>query len=520
MNPLFLGLDSSTQSLTAVLVDLEERQIVAERSVHFDTDLPHWGTRHGQLPNEDPRVGQAPPLMWVEALDVLLGRMAGENLPLGRIAALAVSAQQHGTVYLRAEAENLLAGLSALPPEAALPASLEGALSRKVAPIWTDASTTQECAEIRKALGGTAAAARLTGSDVFERFASPQIRRFARLNPEAYRSTAHIALVSSFLTSVLAGRLAPIDHADGSGMNLLDLERRQWSGKALEATAPALGSRLLPAAPSSTVVGPVAPWLVQRHGLPSRAQVVVGCGDNPSSLVGTGLVSPGDAAVSLGTSDTFFFVTRDLRCDSAGSAHVFLAPTGDPMTLLCFSNGSLARERIRDRFGLDWAGFSAALRTTEPGNGGRLLLPWFETEIVPRGVQGVRYLGGLAPDDGPANCRAVVEAQILSMCLHSQFLDQVPKRLVVTGGGSRNREILQVVADVFGCPVSVVDTPQSAALGAALRAAQALRLGTPEEASWSDLVRGFDRAVMTLEPRTSTRAAYDRLLSVLSGALE
>ena len=41
------------------------------------------------------------------------------------------------------------------------------------------------------------------------------------------------------------------------------------------------------------------------------------------------------------------------------------------------------RQMIRDRYGMDWSRFSAALTATPAGNGGAMLLPWFEPEITP-----------------------------------------------------------------------------------------------------------------------------------------
>ena len=58
-----------------------------------------------------------------------------------------------------------------------------------------------------------------------------------------------------------------------------------------------------------------------------------------------------------------------------------------------------------------------------------------------------------------------------------------------TGGASANREILQVMADVFGATVYEFAVSNSAALGAALRARHADALASGESMSWDALVR-------------------------------
>jgi xylulokinase len=138
----------------------------------------------------------------------------------GRIAAMAVSAQQHGTVYLNHQAVTTLAGLNPLNP---LSSGLAEIFSRKTCPIWMDSSTSRACHEITAALGGDAEVARLTGSMATERFAGPQIRKFWKDEPGGYEGTAHIALISSFVTAILVGRIAPIDAGDGYGTNLADV---------------------------------------------------------------------------------------------------------------------------------------------------------------------------------------------------------------------------------------------------------------------------------------------------------
>jgi xylulokinase len=514
MARIFLGLDSSTQGLTAVLIDLDSRRLVGEANLGFDAALPAYGTRKGVLRSDDPRRVHAPPLMWVEALDRLFGELRRQGAALRDVLAVSGSGQQHGSVYLNADAER---ALQSLEPARPLADQLSGVFARPTSPIWMDSSTTDECREIEAALGGAAATAEATGSAAFERFTGPQIRRFAKTEPEVYAQTARIALVSSFMASLLAGRLAPIDHGDGAGMNLMDIRERRWHPRALEATAPDLARKLSPLAAPWAVVSPVARCWVERHGLNPAALACVWSGDNPCSVVGLGLVRPGDVAISLGTSDTYFGTMAECRTDPAGEGHVFVAPTGGYLSLICFKNGSLARERVRDLYGLDWAGFSRALAATPPGNGGKLMLPYFEPEIVPRVLlPGVRRFD-LSEDDVTGNCRAVVEAQMLSMRRHSAWMGVRPERIYATGGASRNPEILQVMADVHGCPVFRFEVTNSAALGAALRAAHAWHARTGPPLPWEHVVDGFCEPVpgSEIRPRAGTAEAYRPLLARL-----
>jgi xylulokinase len=272
-------------------------------------------------------------------------------------------------------------------------------------------------------------------------------------------------------------------------MNLMDIRRLEWSDAALDATAPELRRRLPTIQASSTIVSTLSPYWRHRHGLPA-ARVALWSGDNPCGLIGTGIVGPEDIGVSLGTSDTVFGWTHEPR--PSGGGHVFGSPLGGYMTLVCFRNGSLARERVRDAHHLDWTGFSDALRATPPGNGGALMLPWFEAEITPHvPVPGVRRVN-LQEDDAQASVRAVVEAQMMAMANHWTALTGAAdvRRIRATGGASENPEILQVMADVFAADV-YPSGGNAACLGAALRAwhADAAASGTP--VSWPDVVNCF-----------------------------
>lgn len=497
---LYVGFDCSTQGLTATVIEAERdvRCVRLERSVEFDTSFPEYGTRQGVLRSPaDPRVVFAPPLMWAEALDAMMQRVSHElGDDIGRVRAISGSAQQHGSVYLN---ESGPVQLGRLDPGAPLAAQLSGVFSRGSAPVWLDSSTTEQCDEITRALGGRQQVAALTGSRAFERFTGPQVRRFFQTEPDSYARTSRVHLVSSFMASLLAGAAAPIDHADGSGMNLMDIRRRAWAPPALDATAPGLGGKLPALAPSWTAIAPLGSYWQARYKWPA-ARAIAWSGDNPCSLIGTGLVREGLLTISLGTSDTVFGLMNAPRIDPAGDGSVFASPTGDYMGLTCFSNGSLARERVRDRYGLTWQMFSAALRRTPPGNHGAMMLPWFEPEITPTVTRRVGVRRCHLPEDAAdANVRAVVEGQVLAMKRHSAWMGVRIDTICATGGGSANREILRTIADVFHAPVYQLAVTNSAALGAALRAYHADALAGGRALPWGEVIAGF------VEPIASSR---------------
>jgi len=374
-------------------------------------------------------------------------------------------------------------------------------------------STSAECREITDAVGGAGPLSLHTGSRAFERFTGPQIRKFFKTDPAAYDATGRVHLVSSFMASLLAGTDAPLDPGDGSGMNLMDLASGDWWEPAVAATAPGLRDRLPIVRPAWTIAGTLSAYWQRRHGFPA-ARVVAWSGDNPCSLIGTGLVREGRVAVSLGTSDVIFGLMEEPRVDSSGTGHVFGAPTGAFMGLTVFKNGSLARERVRDSFGLSWPDFSRLLESTPAGNNGRIFLPWYEPEITPPVSTAGVHRYGLAEDDAPGHVRGVIEGQMMAIARHSRWMDVDVDTIYATGGASANRQILQVMADVFKARVFQLEVRNSAALGAALRARHADAAAAGETLPWEQVIEGLVEPVAAsrIEPRPAAHAVYLELM--------
>ena len=97
----------------------------------------------------------------------------------------------------------------------------------------------------------------------------------------------------------------------------------------------------------------------------------------------------------------------------------------------------------------------------------------------------------MAPDDAPGNVRAIVEAQVMAMYRHSGWAGHRPRRVVVTAGGSENKGLLHVVAQVFGTSVRTFEVKESAALGSALRAAHYCQNRNGFPVTWKSIAEPF-----------------------------
>ncbi|XP_055363673.1 xylulose kinase isoform X2 [Betta splendens] len=451
--------------------------------------------------------------MWVKALDLLLEKMRGAGFDFSRVRALSGSGQQHGSVYWKRGASETL---SRLDPNQDLFHQLQNSYSVSDSPVWMDSSSKQQCQDLQAAAGGALRLSEITGSRAYERFTGNQISKVRQTRPEQYQETERISLVSSFAASLFLGLYAAIDYSDGSGMNLLDIRTRNWSEICLEATAPHLARLLGDPLPSTSVLGSVSSYFVDRYGFSESCRVVAFTGDNPASLAGMRL-QPGDIAVSLGTSDTVFLWVQQ-PCPAL-EGHVFCNPVDWQayMALLCFKNGSLTRERIRNQCaGGSWEAFSAALTNTVLGNNGNIGFYFDTMEITPPAIGIHRFdkddneVSSLSPE---AEVRALVEGQFLSRRLHAERLGYsiIPgTRVLATGGASCNKEILQVLSDVFGAPVYTMDLSNSACLGSAYRALHGLV--TESGGSFFDVVKHAPEPQLVVRPHPTAAQVYDKML--------
>ncbi len=491
---LVLGIELSTQSAKWVVLEIGTGSTAASGSIEYDVRFPEYGTAGGVLPADDPRMRQSPPAMFLDALDAVFGELVQTGLALERISTIKCDAQQHCTVYLN---ELFQTRLSEPNRSGSLSEQLNDCFTRDRSPIWEDRTTEQEAQELETLLAQAGGIRTLTGNRAELRFPAAQVIRWARRFPDDYARSAHIQLLSAFLTSVLVGELAPVDTGDGWGTNLntTEIDNPGFSIEAVRATATliAQGGRQLRSASAGDdenvlasyvtglaarlgkmcaydqPVGRVSPYFVIRYGVNPEAVVLAGTGDNPATLLGCG----DGALISLGTSYTVCGPMDEVVPSKDDSYNVFGYRPGYAMALTVITNGGKLHDQFCSRYADgDWSRYAELAGTAELSvNAEPLMLPYLSDESVPVAPAGiVRHQFG--EDESEANVRALHLSQVAAMRLHSRHLSNVA-RLCVVGGGYRNVLMRQALADAFQAETYTIDNADMAApFGCAVSAAR------------------------------------------------
>lgn len=518
---LALGLEFSTQSVKAVVLDSAGGNVIYSDKFEYDRQLPRYGTEAGVLPSAIPELRHTSPHMMIEALDIAFQRLKGSSVTTAEIAAVKLDAMQHGSVYLSGEFEKSLPRLSGR--EALLP-QLQNSFTRGSIPIWEDRTTGREAEDITRALRRKNGIESLTGNRAELRFPGPQILRWAREDADAFDRTAKILLLSAFLSSILAGELVAVDTGDGWGTNLnnLDITSPAWSQLVLETmdkllresgTGGGLAGKLGTITEYDAPVGTISPYFVEKYGMSADALVLAGTGDNPATLLGAG----GEAVISLGSSYTVNGVMSEIVPSEKGEYNVFGFSPGRAMALSVFTNGAklhdlflrtyLSKDENAEISAADWDRYKALAGGADAGEEDPLMLPYLFAESVPTTPPGI-LRDGFGETDAAANVRALHLSQAISLRLHSSHLADADS-ICVVGGSARNEVLRQMITDAFSAETYMIRNSDVAApLGCAISGARHLLGISYEEATSRFVQRDEDT---TLHPQPSRRAAYAAL---------
>ncbi|ODV86652.1 hypothetical protein CANARDRAFT_27077 [[Candida] arabinofermentans NRRL YB-2248] len=407
---LFLGFDLSTQQLKIISTYSNLKHHSTYR-VDFDSELGlKYGIKKGVKSIESTGEIFAPVEMWIDALDICFTKMQNDEFPFNKVKAMSGSCQQHGSVYWSNEAPELLSNLTF---EKSLKDQLcPNAFTFQTSPNWQDHSTGPELEAFEKSVNGCHNLSIITGSRAHYRFTGTQIRKLStRINPELYHKTFKISLISSFLSSLLSNKITNIEESDGCGMNLYDIPNSKYNDELLSVAAGVhpiidncndlqktqdgineLKEKLGPIEPvGSKSIGVIGKYFVSKYGFNSNCQIYSFTGDNLATILALPL-SNNDILVSMGTSTTVLLVTDQYK--PSENYHVFKHPTlkNHYMGMLCYCNGALAREKIRDKLNESlnistknsWDEFNSILDKSKPLNGKNEIGIYFPIgEIIP-----------------------------------------------------------------------------------------------------------------------------------------
>ena len=437
----FLGIDTSTTSSKALLID-ERGEVIAVTSSPHTLQSPHplWS-------EQDPRE------WWQAVAASIRSVMAEASIGGDQIAALGLTGQMHGLVLLD-EAGNVL----------------------RPAILWNDQRTQSQCEEIHARIGQEKFI-QITGNVALPGFTAPKILWVKENEPDLYARAKHVLLPKDYIRYKLTGEYA-LDKADGAGTVLFDLKARDWSAEILAALE--IPRAWMPETfEGPEFTGSVTEEAASQTGLKAGTPVAAGGGDQAAQAVGVGAVEPGIVGLTVGTSGVVFATTPSALIEPEGRLHAFCHAVPGMwhfMGVMLSAAGSL--QWYRDSLASDMS-FNDLVQEAEAvpaGSEGLQFLPYLTGERTPHPDPLARgaFVGLTVRHSRAHMTRAVLEG--VSFGLKDSFtliqnagLGAI-RQVRASGGGTKGALWRQILASVLEAELVTVNTTEGAAYGAALLA--------------------------------------------------
>jgi xylulokinase len=269
--------------------------------------------------------------------------------------------------------------------------------------------------------------------------------------------------------------------SDAAGTAWLDVGQRDWSDDLLAATD--LGRDHMPElTEGSSVSAGLSQSLATQWGMNAGIPVAGGGGDNAATAVGLGVIKPGTAFLSLGTSGVIFAATDNYSPAPETAVHSFchaLPDTWHQMGVILSCTDAL--NWFGGLTGKTPAELTAQMtKITAPGRA--MFLPYLGGERTPHNDATIRgaMIGLENETDLKAGTQAVLEGVGFALrdsldALSATGTDVA--NLIAVGGGSQSSVWLEMLATILQRPI---DVPVSGEFGAAFGAA---RLGMMADTS-------------------------------------
>ncbi len=488
-----LGIDLGTTGVKAALFAAEDGHVISSAFVDYPLVHPHPGWAE-----QDPE-------LWWQATVIAIRSCLSEGAVYGVVPAdvrgAGLSGQMHGVVLLDKNYKVLRPCI-----------------------IWADQRSDAQCRWMTEQVG----ASRLieyVSNPALPGFSAPKALWVRDNEPEIFAQTRTIILPKDYIRFRLTGVLA-MEISDAAGTCLLDVKHGIWSQEVLHAIGfdPSL---MPPVVAADAVCGSITYEVEQLTGLIVGTPVAGGGADNACGAVGNGVVRPGLALVSIGTSGVLLAHAATPQVDISGPiprVHTFNHAVPHAWYLMGVTQSAgLSLRWLRDNIGLPeqalerWTGLDAyELLTKEaegvsPGSDGLLFLPYLQGERTPHLDAYARggWIGLTASHTRRHLVRAVLEGVAYSLkdcfaIIQEQGLEL--EQLRATGGGAKSLLWRQILADVLGVQLVTTTAEEGPAFGAALLAGVASGV-YPSVPQACDITV---RVVHHTEPRPELESVYER----------
>lgn len=439
-----MGIDVGTTGARVILID-KKGNLTADAVSEYlmETPKPGWAEQD--------------PAQWVEGTrKAIRGVFKKGKIKKNDVIAVGLTGQMHSCVFLDKNNEVI-----------------------RPAILWCDGRTEAECKQITHRVGKRRLLRRARNI-AMPGFTAPKIIWLKNHEPAAYRRLARVLVTKDYIRYMMTGVFAT-EVSDASGMLLLDVPKRDWSGEILDALK--IKREWLPVVfESPDVTGHVSKKGAKHFGLTEGTPVVGGGGDQAAGAVGNGIIKPGDVTISLGTSGVVFAPSNKPPEATGGTIHAFChAVPGmwHTMGVMLSAGGSVHWMRDLLSFGknknMSFAEMDKLAGKSPAGSDGLLFLPYLTGERTPHNDPGARgvFFGLNLSHRMTHMCRAVLEGVAFGIrdSVEMMLTLGVPvKNIYISGGGAASDLWCMIIASVLGRTVKRLSVDQGPAMGAALLA--------------------------------------------------
>lgn len=384
--------------------------------------------------------------------------------------------------------------------EATVPVSADGRVLAN-SPVSSDHRAVSEARSLVDRIGFDRIF-ELTGQPASSLFSLPKIMWWKAHEPDVYDRAWKFLCYGDFVTLRL-GLNPVIDRTMAARTLAYNIQSHCWSDEMLDA-AGVEPERFAEVSPSGTIIGEIPAQIAQELGFIEPVTVVVGGHDQPCAALGAGVVDPGVAMYSIGTTEAIVTVLAEVNTElQSGNFAVY--PHVVPETYIALAGNQTGGRLLRwyrdvlgtqeiemaKRGNADVYDVIVEQVSDRPSN--LLILPYFAgSGTLENDSTATGAIMGLTFDTRREDIiKAILEGITYEQALCLRFLREhdIPvRKLNAVGGGARSAIWLQLKADITGLPIHQIRVSDAASLGAALLAGRGSGL-------YPTLEAGIERAV-------------------------